>query len=101
MIENLIKLQKYFKARSIFHLVIIFIVFAISGSLTVILSIPILNFFNLNEYVQNDFIKFIIRLLLIFPLYQFILILTGLVFGEVKYFLEFEKKIIKRFFKKN
>ena len=48
----IIKLIKYFKAKSLNHLILIFIIFGISGSLTLILSEPIINFIKINEIVE-------------------------------------------------
>ena len=102
MINLLENVKKKFNARSIRHLVIIFIVFSISGSLTVYLSFPIINFFQIHKYIDNLFLILIIRLLIIFPLYQLILIGVGIIFGELDYFINFERKFLKKlFFKKN
>ena len=102
MINLLENLKKRFNARSITHLVIIFIVFFISGSLTVYLSFPIINFLEIYKYVNDFFLLFIIRLLIIFPLYQLILICVSIIFGELNYFINFEKKFLRKvFFKKN
>ena len=98
MISFLKKLQKKFKARSIKHLAIIFIIFSISGSLTLYLSFPIIKFLNITNYFHNYFIQILIRLIIIFPLYQIVLIFVGILFGEMKYFIEFEKKFFKKIF---
>ena len=47
------------------------------------------------EFVNNDF-YLILRLILIFPLYQILLIIVGSIFGQFKYFWEIEKKILTR-----
>ena len=84
------------------HLLIIFIVFSISGSVTVYVSFPIMDFLNLTKYVDIPFLNFLLRLLIIFPLYQIILICIGSIFGEFIYFLNFEKRFLKKLFlKKN
>ena len=102
MINFLKKIQNYFNARSINHLVIIFIVFSISGSVTVYLSFPIIDFLQLKNYIEMPFLEFLLRLLIIFPLYQIILICIGALFGEFIYFFNFTKKILRKiFFKKN
>ena len=102
MINLLENVKKKFNARSIKHLIIIFIVFSISGSLTIYLSFPIINFFQIYKYIDNLFLLLIIRLLIIFPLYQLILISVGIIFGELDYFINFEKKFLKKLFlKKN
>jgi hypothetical protein len=37
-----------------------------------------------------------IRIALIFPIYQLTLPIAGFIFGQFKFFWEFEKKILKR-----
>ena len=96
----IIKFIKYFKAKSLNHLILIFIIFGISGSLTLILSEPIVNFIKINEIIENKFILLIFRIIIIFPLYQIILILIATIFGEFNYFLTFEKSMFKKLFKK-
>ena len=89
------KLLKIFKVKSIFQLLIIFIVFGITGSLSVILGDPILNKFAGEDIVNKEY-YWILRLILIFPLYQVLLIIVGTIFGQFKYFWEIEKKILIR-----
>ena len=89
------KVLKIFKVNSINRLIIIFIVFAITGSLSVILGEYVLLIF-FSDDVVKDFFYWVIRILIIFPLYQILLIIIGSIFGEFKYFWSIEKKILKR-----
>ena len=89
------KVLKIFKINSINRLIIIFIVFAITGSLSVILGEYVLLLFFSDDVVKG-FFYWVIRILIIFPLYQILLIIIGSVFGEFKYFWSIEKKILKR-----
>jgi|TARA_B100000035_G_C20813597_1_gene471080 hypothetical protein len=89
------KVLKIFKVNSINRLIIIFIVFAITGSLSVILGEYVLLLFFSDDVVKG-FFYWVIRILIIFPLYQILLIIIGSVFGEFKYFWSIEKKILKR-----
>ena len=79
---------------------IVFIVFGISGSVSVLVSNPLLNYLNYDEYIENSFIKFILNILIIFPVYQVILIFVGTLFGQFNYFWSFQKKFFYKFFKK-
>ena len=90
------KVLKIFKVNSINRLIIIFIVFAITGSLSVILGEYVLLLF-FSDDVVKDFFYWLIRILIIFPLYQILLIIIGSVFGEFKYFWSIEKKNSKAF----
>ena len=96
----IIKFIKYFKAKSLNHLILIFIIFGISGSLTLILSEPIINFIKINEIVENKFILLLLQIIIIFPLYQLVLISIATIFGEFNYFLSFERDMLKKLFKK-
>ena len=78
------------------QLFIIFLVFAVSGSLSVIVSEPVVQYIGL-EIIDNVVLKTIVRIIIIFPLYQVILLIIGTIFGQFKYFWEFEKKFWKRF----
>ena len=90
------KVLKIFKVNSINRLIIIFIVFAITGSLSVILGEYVLLLFFSDDVVKG-FFYWVIRILIIFPLYQILLIIIGSVFGEFKYFWSIEKKNSKAF----
>ena len=99
--KNMInKLKKFFKATSNWHLFIIFLVFGISGSLSVIVSEPIIKLFKIKELIDDSTLYLTMRILIIFPVYQIVLLLVGTLFGQYKYFLDFEKKMLIRFKKK-
>ena len=87
------KLKTLFKVSSTYQLVVVFIVFGITGSMSLVVSEYILNFFDLNNILLS--------VLFILIVYQVLLIIIGSIFGEFRYFWEMEKKVISRFkFKK-
>ena len=87
------KLIKIFKVKDFNQLIIIFIVFGITGSLSVVLGKYVLiNIFG-ESFLNNDY-YWLLRLILIFPIYQVLLIIVGALFGQFKYFWEIEKKIL-------
>ncbi len=92
MIKKLINL---FKVDSLKQLIVVFLVFSITGSLSVILGDPIINFF-FHENFDNNIYFWVLRIIIIFPLYQILLIIIGTIFGEFKYFWRIEKKILTR-----
>ena len=94
MINNLIS---FFGANSKFHLFKIFVIFGLAGSLSVILSDPLLDLVSIEKYISNNFFYWVVRLILIFPIYQFVLIAVALVFGEFSYFKKFFIKFINYF----
>ena len=90
------KLKQRWGIETNFQLTIIFIVFALTGSGSAWLSKP----FCIWLGITKDDLGFWftpVRLLLIFPIYQLLLVLIGFLFGQFKFFWAFEKKILKRF----
>ena len=94
MINNLIS---FFGANSKFHLFKIFVIFGLAGSLSIILSDPLLDLVSIEKYISNNFFYWVVRLILIFPIYQFVLIAIAFVFGEFSYFKKFFIKFINYF----
>ena len=87
------KLIQVFKVKDFNQLIIIFIVFGITGSLSVVLGKYVLiNIFG-ESFLNNDY-YWLLRLILIFPIYQVLLIIVGALFGQFRYFWEIEKKIL-------
>ena len=87
------KLIKIFKVKDFNQLIIIFIVFGITGSLSVVLGKYVLIKVFGESFLNNDY-YWLLRLILIFPIYQVLLIIIGALFGQFKYFWEIEKKIL-------
>ena len=92
MIHNLVRI---FKVKNSFQLLIVFLVFGITGSLSVVLGEYVLFFF-LEDRLDENLFYWFLRIILIFPLYQILLIIFGTIFGEFDYFWKFTKKILKR-----
>ena len=88
------KLKNLFRVSSTYQLIVVFIVFGITGSLSLVISDYISGFFNLDNILLS--------VIFVLVIYQFLLIIIGTIFGEFDYFWAMEKKIISRFkFKKN
>lgn len=90
------KLKKRWGIHSNFQLLIIFIVFTITGSAAAKLAEPLTNFIGLQQETTNPWIYWTVRILLIFPVYQVLLIVFGWLFGQFKFFWNFEKKMLSR-----
>jgi hypothetical protein len=88
------KLKQRWGITSNFQLTIIFIVFAITGSTSAWLSKP---FCVLLGITKEDFGFWftLIRLIIIFPIYQVLLVAIGAIFGQFRFFWNFEKKMLK------
>ncbi len=88
-----------FKARwgvtSNYQLTIIFIVFAITGSSSAILAELMMNAIGWTKQNMNLWIYWPLRIILIFPAYQVLLVMFGFIFGQYKFFWAFEKKMLR------
>lgn len=89
------KLKKRWGIDSNFQIIIIFIVFAITGTSAAKLAAPICGFIGLNEET-SPYVYWIVRILVIFPLYQILLVCFGWLFGQFNFFWKFEKKMLVR-----
>ena len=95
------QLKKKWGVSSNFQLIIIFIVFGITGTLSVRLGEPLLNLIRIvpekfESIPFGEIIYWIIRIIAIFPLYQILLLIVGAVFFQFRFFWNFEKKILKK-----
>lgn len=95
------KLKQRWGVDSNFQIILILIVFSVTGSAAVFLAKPILNSIGLVRESFSDawwggVIYVALRILVIFPIYQFLLVLFGWLFGQFKFFWNFEKKMISR-----
>ena len=88
------KLKNLFRVTSTYQLIVVFIVFGITGSLSLVISDYISGYFNFDNIMLS--------IIFVLVIYQVLLIIIGTLFGEFDYFWQMEKKIISRFkFKKN
>jgi len=90
------KLKKRWGISSNFQLIVIFFVFAVNGSIAVKLATPVTHFFGLYQDVTNPWLFWPVRIALIFPIYQILLVVVGTLFGQHKFFWNMEKKMIRR-----
>ena len=88
------KLKERWGVQSNFQLTIIFIVFAITGSASAWLSKPFCLWLGITKE-DLGFWFTPVRLILIFPIYQVLLVLIGFLFGQFKFFWTFEKKMLR------
>jgi len=90
------KFIKIFNANSLSHLIIIFIVFGITGSLSVVLSEPILNYLRLDKVTNYVAVHMLLRILVVLIVYQTLLIVVGSIFGQFDYFRKIQKRFLVR-----
>lgn len=79
--------------KSNWQLFVIIVVFAVTGSSAAYLSKPILAAFNISK--ENPWEYYPLYIILIFPVYQLLLVSFGFLFGQFNFFWAFEKKMLK------
>jgi len=90
------RLKEKWGITSNFQLIIILIVFSITGSSSVVVGDPILDLIGLDKKTLSPWIFWPARILIIFPVYQVLLLIIGTLFGEFKFFWNLEKKMLYR-----
>jgi hypothetical protein len=90
------KLKERWGIESNFQVVIIFIVFAINGSLSMYLTNPITDLIGISKETTNPWVYWPVRILVVFVVYQITLVFVGALFGQKKFFWNMEKKMLSR-----
>lgn len=94
------KLKQRWGITSNWQILIIFIVFGITGSSSMLVTKPVLKFFGIiKENFANGqeiILYYILKILLVFIAYQFLLVFFGWIFGQHTFFWNFEKKMLRR-----
>jgi hypothetical protein len=93
------KLQQRWKVKGAFQVGIILLVFACTGVTVLFLKAPLFSYlFNGNPMPLWATIVYYI---LILPVYNIILLIYGFIFGQFRFFWNFEKRFFARIFKSN
>ena len=90
------KVRNLFKVNTNIQLLKVNIVFAVTGTLSVYFAGVIINFIGLNPDIIGIYVYWILRIMLLIPVYQILLIIVGSFFGEFTYFWRIEKKMLGR-----
>jgi hypothetical protein len=90
------KLKERWGIESNFQILIIFIVFAINGSIAVYLANPITHLIGISRETTAPYIYWPIRIFVVFVVYQVTLVIVGTLFGQKKFFWNMEKKMLQR-----
>ena len=90
------KLKERWGIRSNWQIAMILVVFSVTGSTAAYIGQPILELISINQETLNPFIYWTLRVVLLFIVYQFLLVIFGYIFGQFKFFWNFQKKIFKR-----
>jgi len=91
MISQLLKL---FGVNNVTKLALVFLVFSLSGIIALYASDILTTF--LLKFIDNNFLILILRVVSIFILYQVIIIITAIPFGQFSYFVSYQRKFIKK-----
>lgn len=91
------KLKIKWDVSSDIQMIIIFIVFSITGSTSVFVAKPILAALGIEKTAMPLYLYYPLRIIIIIPVYQVLLLITGTIFGQIKFFWAFEKKMLSRF----
>ncbi|WP_333875977.1 DUF6787 family protein [Flavobacterium sp.] len=81
--------------KSNWQVFVILVVFAVTGSTAAYLSKPILALFGIEKGTVSNWIYYPLYIILIFPVYQVLLVSFGFLFGQFTFFWAFEKKMLK------
>lgn len=77
--------------------IVIFIVFGITGSLSVKVGKPVLEWLGVSKDTMSPWVFWPLRILIIFPIYQILQILIGSSLGQFRFFWQFQKKMFGSF----
>ena len=88
------KLKDKWNIKSNIQLIIILIVFAITGSTSLVVSEPILEFLGITSTSMSSWIFTPLRLIIVFPVYQLLILVIGFLFGQFNFFWQLEKKML-------
>lgn len=75
----------------------VFIVFAVTGSSSVFVGRPIMKLIGITKENLNPILYWVLFIIIGLIFYQILLVTFGWLFGQFKFFWEFEKKMLKRF----
>ena len=90
------KLENKWIVTHRWEMIRIFIVFAITGSSSVFIGRPIMKLLGITKENLNPFIYWALFIIIGLIFYQILLVTFGWLFGQFKFFWQFEKKMLKR-----
>ena len=90
------KLEKKWKLSYRWEMIRVFMVFALTGSSSALIGKPLLKIIGITKDNFQPLVYWILYLLIGFLFYQILLVTFGWLFGQFKFFWDFEKKMIKR-----
>jgi len=93
------KLKNKWGIKSNFQFWLIFCIFGITGTSMLFLKPPVFAFFGIDHSIPTA-LYVLLYVLIVTPMYFITLLIIGSIFGQFKFFWEFEKKMFTRFNRK-
>jgi len=91
------KLEKKWILDFRWEMIRVFMVFAITGSSSLYVGRPIIKLLGITKENLNPVLYWILFIIIGLIFYQILLVSFGWLFGQHKFFWEFEKKMLRRF----
>jgi hypothetical protein len=90
------KLKERWGITTIYQLLLIIAVFAINGSLSARISSYLMTFIGINENNTHWLVYYLLLIVLVLPIYPFLLMGFGYLFGQSKFFFPFGKRMLSK-----
>ena len=91
------KLENKWIVNQRWEMIRIFIVFAITGSSSMLIGRPVIKLLGITKENLNPLLYWFLFIIIGLIFYQLLLVFFGWLFGQFKFFWEFEKKMLTRF----
>ena len=91
------KLEEKWILNHRWEMIRVFIVFAITGSSSMFVGRPIIKLIGITKENLNPILYWFLFIIIGLVFYQILLVFFGWLFGQFKFFWEFEKKMLRRF----
>lgn len=91
------KLEKKWILDYKWEMIRVFMVFAVTGSSSLYVGRPIIKLLGITKENLNPILYWILFIIIGLIFYQILLVFFGWLFGQFKFFWEFEKKMLSRF----
>jgi hypothetical protein len=91
------KLEKKWILDYKWEMIRVFMVFAVTGSSSLFVGRPVIKLLGITKENLNPLLYWILFIIIGLIFYQILLVSFGWLFGEFKFFWEFEKKMLRRF----
>lgn len=91
------KLEKKWILTYKWEMIRVFLIFAITGSSSVIVGRPFIKLIGITKDNLNPLLYWILYVFIALVFYQILLVCFGWLFGQFQFFWNFEKKMLRRF----